>query len=102
MADGRAAADWLIEHGRSDPQAIGAGSYAFMELIGVVAIGWMWARMAAIAAADEKDPFMAAKLVTARHWALRKLPEIAALRGKVEAGAETLMALPAESFLRTD
>jgi hypothetical protein len=68
--------------------------------MGVVAIGWMWLRMARIALDEADDPFMAAKLATARHYALHALPQAAMLRRKVEAGAEVLMALPAEAFLR--
>ena len=37
---------------------------------------------------------------TARHYAVRALPEAIVLRRRVEAGAESLMALPAEAFLR--
>ena len=50
---------------RADPDALGAGSYAFMHLIGTLALGWMWLRMAQIAAGRESDPFCAAKLETA-------------------------------------
>ena len=61
--------------GKDDPNNLGAGSYAFMQLMGVVAIGWMWLRLAkARAAPTREDPFCAAKLVTARHYALHALP----------------------------
>lgn len=99
-ADARQAARVLLGQARSDPCAIGAGSYAFLQIIGVVAIGWMWARMAGLAAREDADPFMAAKRITARHYAERTLPETRALLSKVEAGAQNLMALPAEAFLR--
>jgi hypothetical protein len=61
----------------------------------------MWLRMAkvsgALAGGDEGD-FHRAKLVTARFYAERILTETGALRRKIEAGAESLMALPAEAF----
>ncbi|MND03404.1 hypothetical protein D3C83_232020 [compost metagenome] len=66
----------------------------------MVAIGWMWLRLAKAALPEAEDPFGAAKLATARHYALHALPQAVTLRRKVEAGAETLMALPAEAFLR--
>jgi len=97
--DVRAAAEWLLAHGGADAEALGAGSYPFLEMVGILAIGWMWARMATVAAEDPEDPFLAAKLVTARHYVRRKLPFTAALRRQVETGPETLMALPAEAFL---
>ncbi|MXP42299.1 acyl-CoA dehydrogenase [Altererythrobacter soli] len=96
----REAARWLIDNAAGDPHTIGAGSYAFMQLIGTLALGWMWLRMAVVAQGNEDDPFYAAKLVTARHYAERSLPDCTALCRKVVAGAETLMALPAEQFLR--
>jgi hypothetical protein len=70
-----------------------------MQLLGVVSVGWMWLRLAKAALPEADDPFCAAKLVTARHYALRSLPETAMLRRRVEAGAETLMALPPEAFV---
>ena len=97
--EAREAARWLLSEGTLEPADIGAGSYAFLQLIGTVAVGWMWLRMAQIAQAKD-DPFHAAKLATARHYALRTLPDCGALRRKVEAGAEALMALSPEQFAR--
>jgi alkylation response protein AidB-like acyl-CoA dehydrogenase len=96
----REAALWLIDNAAGDPNALGAGSYAFMQLIGTLAIGWMWLRMAAVAQDRQDDPFYSAKLVTARHYAERSLPDCTALCRKIQAGAETLMALPPDQFLR--
>jgi hypothetical protein len=99
--EAREAARWLLSEGKAQPDALGAGSYAFLQLIGVLAIGWMWLRLAKAALPEaESDPFCAAKLATARHYALHALPQIPALRRKVEAGAEAIMALPPEAFLR--
>ena len=101
IREAREAALWLLAKGQEDPNHLGAGSYAFLQLIGVVAIGWMWLRLAEAALPEaDSDPFCAAKLATARHYALHALPQAVALRRKVEAGAEVLMALPAEAFLR--
>ncbi|MGC1269312.1 MAG: acyl-CoA dehydrogenase C-terminal domain-containing protein [Croceibacterium sp.] len=96
----REAGQWLINAGKGNPNDLGGASYAFMQLLGVVAIGWMWLRLAQAALPDQADPFCAAKLVTARHYALRSLPDCATLRRKVEAGADALMDLPAEAFVR--
>ncbi len=99
--EARDVAHFLLHEAQSDPDALGAGSYPFLQIIGIVAIGWMWLRMAAIAADRSDDPFMAAKLATARHYAGSALPQCGALRRKVEAGAEVLMALTPEQFLRS-
>jgi hypothetical protein len=72
-----------------------------MDLMGLVSLGWMWLKMAK--AASESDGgvdsgFYDNKLNTARFYAQRELPLSTALRRKIEAGAETLMKLPAEAF----
>ena len=100
MHEAREAGLWLISAGKEDPNQLGAGSYAYLHLIGVVAVGWMWLRLAKAALPGAEDPFCAAKLTTARHYALHALPQVVSLRRKVEAGAEPLMALPDEAFLR--
>jgi alkylation response protein AidB-like acyl-CoA dehydrogenase len=98
--EAREAARWLIGSAGDDPAAVGAGAYAFMELLGILALGWMWLRMAGAAAGRESDPFLAAKLVTARYYAERWLPECAALTRRIESGAEAMMALEPEAFAR--
>ena len=56
------------------------------------------ASAAALANGGEDRAFHEAKLVTARFFAERVMPETGSLRRKLEAGADTLMALPAEAF----
>jgi hypothetical protein len=87
----------------ADPDNAGAGAYAYMDLMGLVSLGWMWLKMAATSQraldgrAEDKD-FHEAKLNTARFYAQRELPGSIALRRKIEAGAETLMKMPEEAF----
>jgi alkylation response protein AidB-like acyl-CoA dehydrogenase len=103
LGDLQAATMWLAQNGMADPDNAGAGAYAYMDLMGLVALGWMWLKMAAASqrALDdgaEDRAFHEAKLVTARFYVTRELPLSMALRKKIEAGAETLMRLPAEAF----
>ncbi len=100
VGEARAAADWLLAHGKTDADALGAGSYAFLQLMGLLAVGWMWLRLAAAALPQADQALESAKLATARHYAGRALPEASTLRRRVEAGAATITALPAEAFLR--
>jgi alkylation response protein AidB-like acyl-CoA dehydrogenase len=103
LSDLQAATMWLAQNGMADPDNAGAGAYAYMDLMGLVSLGWMWLKMAAASqraidqSADEKA-FYDAKLATGRFFAERELPGSTALRRKVEAGAETLMKIPAEAF----
>ena len=105
LQDLQAATMWLAKNGASDPDNAGAGAYAYMDLMGLVMLGWMWLRMARAAAdalgqggGNESRDFYDAKLITARFYATRELPLSTALRKKIEAGAETLMKIPAEAF----
>jgi hypothetical protein len=104
LGDLQAATMWFMAHGMKNPNHIGAGAVPYMHLMGLVAVGLMWLRMATAAArlkaAGEGDQaFLDAKLVTARFFADRVLPEAGALRRKIEGGADTIMALPEEMFL---
>lgn len=99
-----AATGALLKAAAKDRNAAGAGSYAYMTLVGIVAVGWMWLRMAGIAQARLAQGggnalFYEAKLHCAHHFAQRRLPEAAFLRVQIEAGPDTLMAIPAESFV---
>jgi hypothetical protein len=74
-----------------------------MDLMGLISLGWMWLKISAAAkraldGAAEDRAFHENKLVTARFYAERELPLSTALRRKIEAGAETLMKIPAEAF----
>ena len=99
----KAATLWFMQNAMADRNALGAGAYAYMTLTGVVSLGLMWLKTAKVASAslaattDDKQ-FYEAKLLCAKHWALRFAPNAGALRYEVEAGAETIMGLPAEAF----
>ena len=75
-----------------------------MHLFGLVALGYMWARMAEAAntklaaAANGAGDRMNAKLVTGRFFVERMLPETATHLARIQAGAASTMDLPAEAF----
>ncbi|KUR79205.1 acyl-CoA dehydrogenase C-terminal domain-containing protein [Novosphingobium sp. Fuku2-ISO-50] len=99
----KAATLWFMQNAMTDPNALGAGAYAYMTLTGVVTMGLMWLKMAKVAAATlaagtQEPAFYEAKVICARHWALRVAPQAGSLRREVEAGPDTVMALPVESF----
>ncbi len=101
----QAATMWLMQNGLSNPNSAGAAAYDYMHITGIVALGLMWLRMgqAACAALDggtDEKPFYEAKLTTARYFGERFTPEAGALRRRLETGAEAVMALPAEAFVR--
>ena len=94
---------WLMQNAMQNPNNAGAAAYSYMTLMGIVTLGLMWLRMAkasgaVLANGAENAAFHQAKLVTARFFAERIMPEAGALRRKIEAGSETIMALPVEAF----
>jgi hypothetical protein len=94
---------WLMQNGLANPNNAGAAAYPYMSLMGTVALGLMWLRMAKassriLANGGEDRSFHEAKLVTARFFAERVMPDSNGLRRKIEAGSESLMALSAEAF----
>ena len=94
---------WLAQNGMADPDNAGAGAYAYMQLMGLVSLGWMWLKMAAVSArlqgrVGRGRGFPRSQARTARFFAERELVDAGALRRKVEAGAESVMALPVEAF----
>jgi alkylation response protein AidB-like acyl-CoA dehydrogenase len=100
----QAATMWFMANGMKNPENVGAGAVSYMHLMGIVAVGTMWLRMAVAAtklkaAGEGEAAFLDAKLMTARFYAERILPDAGALRRKIEGGAESLMALPPEMFM---
>ncbi|GAB4573464.1 MAG: acyl-CoA dehydrogenase [Rhodothalassiaceae bacterium] len=103
LKDLQAATMWLMQNGMKNPDNAGAAATSYMHLMGLVAIGFMWAQMAKIALArlesDDGDAdFYRNKLITARYYMRRVLPESGTHLAKIEAGAEPVMALAAEAF----
>ena len=101
--DLQAATMWLMQNAMRNPDNAGAASTAYMHAMGIVALGLMWLRMATAAqaqltAGQGDAAFLRAKLVTARFFAERMMPDTGSLRRKIEGGAEAVMALPVEMF----
>jgi len=102
-ADLKAATMWFMANGMANPNQVGAGAHHYMHIMGIVALGSMWLRMGevaleALAEGEGDKAFYEAKLTTARYFGERFCPDSAALRRKIEAGCEAVMALPVEAF----
>ncbi len=99
----QAATMWFMQNAMQNPNHLGAGAHHYMHIMGIVSLGWMWLRMARVAQeklaqGGEDAAFYEAKLATARYYMERFLPDAGALRRKLEAGAESVMALGEEAF----
>jgi len=89
---------WFMNNAMAKPDNAGAGATDYMHLLGLVVLGYMHARIAEAAQARGEDPSMQAKLVTSRFFMQRMLPETATHLARIEAGAGSVMELPAEAF----
>jgi acyl-CoA dehydrogenase len=95
---------WFMSNALGRPEHAGAGAYDYMHLFGLVALGYMWCRMARAAqeklerGADGAAERMQAKLITGRFFMERMLPKTQAQLARIEAGADSVMQLPDESF----
>jgi acyl-CoA dehydrogenase len=95
---------WFMQNAMKKPDNAGAGSTDYMHLFGLVAMAYMWAQMAKAAqeklksGANGSEERMKAKLVTGRFFMERMLPECATHLKRIQTGADTMMALPAEAF----
>ena len=99
----KAATMWFMANGMANPNQVGAGAHHYMHIMGIVALGSQWLRMgevalAGLAAGTGDKAFYEAKLTTARYFGERFCPDAAALRRKIEAGSEAVMALPVNAF----
>jgi acyl-CoA dehydrogenase len=94
---------WFMNNAMAKPDNAGAGAYDYMHLFGLVAMGYMWARMAKTAQDKRAQgngvaAKMDAKLLTCRFFMERMLPETGAHLARISSGADTTMAMPAEAF----
>ncbi|RWA71564.1 acyl-CoA dehydrogenase [Mesorhizobium sp.] len=104
LNDLQAATMWLLQNAMAKPDNAGAASTDYMHLFGLVALGYMWGQMAKAAqtklaeGANGAASFYDTKLVTARFFMERIMPETATRLARISSGADTLMALPVEAF----
>jgi alkylation response protein AidB-like acyl-CoA dehydrogenase len=94
---------WFMQNAMAKPDNAGAGSYDYMHLFGLVALGYMWCKIAEAALAklpkaNGSAAVLNAKLVTARFFMERMLPETATRLARIQAGAASTMELPDDAF----
>jgi 3-(methylthio)propanoyl-CoA dehydrogenase len=93
---------FIVATGRSDPNAVFAGSVPYLKLAGTVLCGWQMARALIAAAANHNDDesFYDAKIATAHFYADFVLPQATALEAAIISArnGEGLLALSADQF----
>ncbi|WP_346899351.1 acyl-CoA dehydrogenase C-terminal domain-containing protein [uncultured Roseibium sp.] len=104
LEDMQKATMWFMNNAMTKPDNAGAGSTDYMHLFGLVALGYMWARIARTVqgklkeGAGDKEDWLKAKLTFGTFFMERLMPETAAHLARISTGADTMMALPAEAF----
>jgi alkylation response protein AidB-like acyl-CoA dehydrogenase len=94
----REATLWFAQNAPGNPDNAGAGASDYMQLFGLVALGYMWCRIVDAAKTNSAIADMDDKLVTARFFMERMLPATTTHLARIKAGAESTMALPADAF----
>lgn len=94
---------WFMQNAMTKPDNAGAGATDYMHLFGLVALGYMWCRIAEAALAkmpkaNGQAARYSAKLSTARFFMERMLPETATRLARIQAGAASTMEMPDEQF----
>ncbi len=98
------AAMWFMNNAMAKPDHAGAGATDFLQLLGTVTIGYMWAKMAKVANEkisnnDGNIEFMTNKITLGKFYMERMMPFTNLHLSRITAGADTMMTLPADAFI---
>jgi alkylation response protein AidB-like acyl-CoA dehydrogenase len=93
----------IATHGFGNPDEAGAAASDYLRLFAYVAVGFMWLKMAKVAAAKlptagDRKAFYEVKLKTARFYFAKIMPQVNALNLAILGGAKPLMDFPVEGF----
>jgi len=87
----QAATIWLAANGPKNPNDAGAGATEYLRLMGITMLAYLWGRMAK-ASLGKSDQLHKDKLICARFWMERMVPECPMLLERMQAGSATIMA----------
>jgi len=93
----------VLVRSSDDANEIGAASYSYMELMGLVLYCYMWQRILSAALADQNSlsndaDYTDTLVKTGEFFMQRLLPRTESLLVEITSGAESLMAMKAEQF----
>ncbi len=94
---------WLVQNGMANRENAAAVAVDYMHLLGLVALGHMWAQIARTCRAKLAEKagdarFYQAKIKTGEYFMARWMPETCMRLAKIEAGAAPMMALEEDEF----
>jgi len=83
---------WLAANGLKNPNDAGAGATDYLRLMGITMLALMWGRMAKVSI-GKTDQLHKDKLMCARYWMERMVPECPMLLERIQAGSGVIMEL---------
>ena len=93
------ATEFVITSAQNDRNAIGAAAVDYLDLFGLTAYAYIWAKMAKVAAAKaDADDFYAVKVKTANFYFSRLLPQTVSLLESIKSGSDEMMSLNQDQF----
>ncbi|SFM40263.1 acyl-CoA dehydrogenase C-terminal domain-containing protein [Marinobacter zhejiangensis] len=93
--------DAVIKQAEVTPNAIGAASVDYLDMFGLTALAYMWAKMVKVAAQKaegDTSGFYTGKLKTARFYFERLLPKTVSLAEGIRSGSDAMMDLSDDEF----
>ena len=88
----QAATLWLAANGPKNPNDAGAGATDYLRLMAITMTALMWGMMAKVSIGKD-DALHKGKLMGARYWMERMVPECPMLLERVQAGSSVIMEL---------
>jgi hypothetical protein len=88
----QAATLWLAANGLKNPNDAGAAASDYLRLMGITMLALMWGMMAKASLAQD-DSLHKDKLMCARYWMERMVPECPMLLERIQAGSAVVMEL---------
>ena len=97
------ATNWIAENGPGDPEQAGAAATPYLRLMALTMIAYLWSRMATVAArqleeGEGNSDLLKSKLVSARYYFEKLLPESDWLLRDIHSGKDSVMALSDEQW----
>ena len=92
----------ILNRAKTDKAEIGSASYGYMEIIGHILYGYMWAKILATVLNSDSgkyaEDYLDGLKQTARFYFEKILPRYKSLAEEVASGSESLMVMNAEQF----
>lgn len=89
---------FVVSQTDSDKNFVGAASCDYLNLFGLVAMTFMWTRMAATAMEQPEDSYYSGKVKTGLFFIQKLLPEAVAYQAKIKNGTHDVMSLSDDEF----